>query len=223
MDETPDPFAIVTVPRADLAGMIPPAGTALLIVDVQNDFVAQDGVLGRSGMDMSILEPALARIPPLIDGARAAGVPVVLIRVVTRKQSDSRALQLLMQRRGYGDDALELCRAGEVGADYYGTIQPQEGDIHIEKLLYSSFSGTDLNLQLRARGVDTLVVAGFTTECCVDSTARDAFHHQFNVFVVEDACAAYDPALHRAAMNIMTRNFALPVLTDDVLATWTPL
>lgn len=210
MDETPDPFAIVTVPRADLAGMIPPAGAALLIVDVQNDFVAQDGVLGRSGMDMSILEPALARIPPLIDGARAAGVPVVLIRVVTRKQSDSRALQLLMQRRGYG-------------ADYYGTIQPQDGDIHIEKLLYSSFSGTDLNLQLRARGVDTLVIAGFTTECCVDSTARDAFHHQFNVFVVEDACAAYDPALHRAAMNIMTRNFALPVLTDDVLAAWTPL
>ncbi|WAC58491.1 cysteine hydrolase family protein [Brevundimonas sp. SL130] len=222
MDNAPDPFSIVTVPSADLVGMIPPASTALLIVDVQNDFVAQDGVLGRSGVDMSALEPALARITSLMDSARTAGVPVVLIRVVTRKRSDSQALQLLMQRRGYGDDALELCRAGEVGADYYRTIQPQDGDIHIEKLLYSSFSGTDLNLQLRARGIETVVVAGFTTDCCIDSTARDAFHHQFNVFVVDDACAAYELAVHRAAMSIMTKNFALPVLTDDVRAAWAP-
>lgn len=220
MSEAPDPFEVATVPGLDLIGMIPPTSTALLIVDVQNDFVGQDGVLARAGVGMSVLEPALSRIPPLILGARSAGLPVVLIRVVTRRENDSKALRLLMQRRGYGDDALNLCRAGDVGADYHPLIRPQDGDIHIEKLLYSSFSGTDLNLQLRARGIENLVIAGFTTECCIDSTARDAFHHQFNVFVVQDACAAYEPALHQAAISIMAKNFALLVRSEDVLAAW---
>ncbi|MDQ1153648.1 cysteine hydrolase family protein [Brevundimonas sp. SORGH_AS_0993] len=216
-----DPFALSPVAAADLKPMLPPASTALVIIDVQNDFVAQDGVLGRAGLDMTPLQPALDRIKSLIAKAREVELPIVLVRVVTREKSDSQAMKLLMQRRGYPDDALELCRAGEWGADYHPTIQPQDGDIHIEKLLYSSFSGTDLNLQLRARGIDTLVIAGFTTDCCVDSTARDAFHHQFNVFVVDDACAAYDERVHRAAMGVMAMHFALPVRTEDVIAVWT--
>lgn len=219
-DTLSDPFALTYVSAADLKPMLPSASTALLVIDVQNDFVAQDGVLGRAGMDMSPLEPALGRIGTVLAKAREIGLPIVLVRVVTQERSDSQALKLLMQRRGYPDDALELCRAGEAGADYHPMIQPQAGDIHIEKLLYSSFSGTNLNLQLRSRGIDTLVIIGFTTECCVDSTARDAFHHQFNVFVVDDACAAYEESLHRAAMSIMTKNFALPILTEDLLAVW---
>ena len=64
--------------------------------------------------------------------------------------------------------------------------------MEVEKPLYSSFVGTDLDARLRARGIDKLVIAGFTTDCCVDCTVRDAFHRNYDVFIVADACASYE-------------------------------
>ena len=98
--------------------------------------------------------------------------------------------------------------------------RPSPGDIEVEKPLFSSFVGTDLEAQLRARGVDTLVVLGLTTDCCVDCTARDAFHRGFHVFVVQDACSAYGEALHRAALSGLEKNVALLTTTDEVEQAW---
>jgi nicotinamidase-related amidase len=77
-----------------------------------------------------------------------------------------------------------------------------------------------LDAQLRARGIDTLVVVGFTTDCCVDCTVRDAFHHDYNVFVVADACAAYEEDLHYGALNGLSKNCALLTETEAVLGAW---
>ncbi|MFD2137033.1 cysteine hydrolase family protein [Novosphingobium resinovorum] len=97
---------------------------------------------------------------------------------------------------------------------------PQPGDIEVSKLVYSSFHGTDLEQQLRTRGIDTLVMTGLTTECCVDSTTRDAFHRDFHTFVVSDACAAYEPDLHAHALKALAANTSLLVTTDAVMAAW---
>jgi nicotinamidase-related amidase len=67
-----------------------------------------------------------------------------------------------------------------------------------------------------------VVVVGFTTECCVDCTVRDAFHRNFNVFVVADACAAYCAELHQGALNALAANCALLLEADAVLAAWSP-
>ena len=202
-----------------LAPMIEPARTALVVIDVQIDFISPAGVAGGWGMDLGVFEPPLQRIEALIAAARAKGVTVVPVRVVTRPETDGTALKLLHQRKGYPAGSLDMCRAGTEGVGYY-RIASQPGDIEIEKTLYSSFAGTDLDARLRARGIDTLVVAGFTTECCVDSTVRDAFHRDYSVFLVADACAAYEEHLHWGALAALAKNCAMLTDTDAVLAAW---
>lgn len=204
----------------DLAGWIAPGRTAVLIVDMQVDFAAPEGVLGGHGVDMSVVEPALAAAERLTDSARAAGVPVVFVGLFTTPETDSPAWNERMRRRG-GDPEVDavLCRAGQVGSDFYGP-RPAPGELVVAKTRYSGFVGTDLDVQLRKMGVDTLVVAGLTTECCVDSTVRDAFDLDYHVFVAADACAAYEADIHAASLKVMELNSAILTDTAAVAAAW---
>jgi biuret amidohydrolase len=86
--------------------------------------------------------------------------------------------------------------------------------------MFDSFHGTDLDSQLRERGIDTVVMTGFSTDCCVDQTARSAFHNGYHVFVVSDACAAYEAELHSGTLNVLQKNCALLVTSDAVLEAW---
>ncbi|MET0271118.1 MAG: cysteine hydrolase [Sphingomonas sp.] len=214
----PEAAALPHVAADRLAPMIPPATTALIVVDVQTDFAAPFGVIGRHGGDLSAIEPAIDRIEALIAAARAAGATVGFMRVVTRPETDARALVTLYERRGLAGGH-GICRADGGGADYY-RVAPLPGDIRIEKLMFNSFHGTDLDAQLRARGIDTLLMTGFSTDCCVDQTARDAFHRDYHVFVVSDACAAYEPDLHAGTLNVLAKNCALLVESDAVVRAW---
>jgi len=143
------------------------------------------------------------------------------LAVVTRPETDSEALKLFMAPKGLPPQALAICRDNTPGADYH-RVRPIPGDLEIRKPLYFSFVATRLEEQLRERGIDTVVVVGFTTECCVDCTVRDAFHRNFNVFVVADACAAYSAELHQGALNALAANCALLLEADAVLAAWSP-
>ena len=203
----------------ELAQMIAPSRTALLVIDAQVDFLSPSGVAALGGADVRSCEPALEQVRSLVGAARKSGVTLAFARVVTRPQTDSKSLKNFHARKGHPAESLAICRAGTPGADYY-RVSPQAGDIEIEKPLYSSFVGTDLDARLRARGVDTLVVAGFTTDCCVDSTVRDAFHRDYDVFVVADACASYEKALHDNVLDALSRHCALLTETHTVLKAW---
>jgi nicotinamidase-related amidase len=203
---------------AEPGDMIPPARTALIVVDVQVDFASPEGLIGRYGTDMSPAEAAIDRIEDLIAAARKAGATVGFMRVMTRPETDSNALKTWMARRGTpGSEG--ICRIGSGGEDYY-RVAPEPGDIEVGKLAYSSFHGTDFEEQLRARGIDTLVMTGLTTDCCVDSTTRDAFHRDFHTFVVSDACASFDKDLHTHTLKALNEHTSLLVTTDAVVAAW---
>jgi nicotinamidase-related amidase len=77
------------------------------------------------------------------------------------------------------------------------------GGLEIEKPLYSCFHGTRLDEELKLRKIGALVLVGLTTACCIDCTARDAFHRDYDVFVVADACAAYSEPLHRGSREAL--------------------
>ncbi len=213
------PVEAATPPAESLAEMIDPARTALAVIDIQGDFAAPEGAMGQLGCDLSDVEAVIDLAERLIAAARTAGATVMFARVVTTPQTDAPNLKALYRRKGYGEAAVGVCRAGTVGADYY-RVAPLPGDIEIEKPMFSSFAGTDLEAQLRGRGVDTLVMVGLTTDCCVDCTARDAFHRGFHVFVVQDACSAYGEALHQAALSGLEKNVALLTTTDEVIQAW---
>ena len=204
----------------ELGRMMPPDRTALLVVDVQHDFAHPDGAMGRLGLDMSAACTAIDRIEALISAARSAGATVVFARVVSRPETDTRALRLFMQNTGRdADRALAICRHGTQGPEYH-RVAPLPGEMEIEKTLFSCFAGTTLDEQLRTRGIDTLVLCGLTTDCCVDCTARDAFHRDYSVFIAADACAAYSIVTHQAALHGLAKNCAIMVGTDGLLAAW---
>lgn len=199
--------------------MIDPARSALLVIDVQEDFASPTGAMARMGADMSTAPETLDRIADLIAAARHAGANLAFARVITTADTDPGALKRLNARKGQDPQAIAICREGQPGSAYY-RVQPLPGEIEAAKRLYNAFHGTDLDAQLRARGVDTLVVVGFTTHCCVDATCRDAFHRDFNVFVVSDATDAYSSDTQLSALKFLYEACALITDTAGVLAAW---
>ena len=199
---------------------IAPARTALLLIDMQVDFGAPDGAMGRMGLSMTAPAAAMAQAERLAAAGRAAGVAPVFIGLQTRADTDSRAWKERMRRRGGNADSQSgVCREGTHGADFIGPV-PRDGDLVIAKLRYSGFYGTPLDTVLKARGIDTLIACGLTTECCVDCTVRDAFHLDYHVFIPADACAAYEPSLHAGALESLALNCAILTTADDIIQAW---
>jgi ureidoacrylate peracid hydrolase len=203
-----------------LADWIAPGRTALLVVDMQADFGAPEGALGRSGADLSAVPAALAGAERLAEAARGAGVPVIFVALRTAPEQDSSAWIERVRRNG-GDPEREvaLCRVGTPGAAFVGP-KPREGELVVPKLRYSAFFRTGLDAVLKSRGVDTLVVCGLSTDCCVDCTVRDAFHLDYQVILARDACAAYEAQLHAAALRSLELNCAILAGVDEIVVAW---
>ncbi|WP_454715835.1 cysteine hydrolase family protein [Caulobacter segnis] len=202
-----------------LAAWIAPSRTAVLVIDIQVDFASPEGALGAY-VDMAVVQPAVVAAERLVEAARGAGVPVVFVGLFTAPETDSPSWKERMRRRGGDpDNESALCREGEVGSDFYGP-KPLPDELVVKKARYSGFVGTNLDARLNALGVDTLVVAGLTTECCVDSTVRDAFSLDYHVFVAADACAAYEPEIHAASLKVMELNSAILTDTAAIVHAW---
>ncbi|GGF70661.1 cysteine hydrolase family protein [Alteromonas lipolytica] len=199
---------------------VAPARCALCIIDVQNDFASQDYMLGQLGIDMQVLSPALANINLLQQAAHQADVPVIFIGLATSAAQDSASWKTRIARLGGNPEAeIAICREGTPGAEFCFCL-PAPTDKVIFKTRYSGFWQTGLQDYLQSLGVDTLIMTGITTECCVESTVRDAFHLDYHVFVPEDACAAYEPALHAGSLAGMAMSFALITDTSSITRFW---
>jgi nicotinamidase-related amidase len=196
---------------------IAPHRTAVIVIDCQVDFGAPDGEMARRGADMSAPQAALAKAAGLVDAARAAGVKIVFVRLLTHPGGENKIAREAKERRH--DDEPDLCVEGTRGADFVGP-QPQAGDIIVSKTHFSAFARTGLADQLHAQGVDTLVLAGLTTECCVASSAWDGFEHDFHIFIAEDACAAYEAELHSHALKALALSGATVISASEFAGIW---
>lgn len=196
---------------------VAPARTALLAIDIQVDFAAPDGAMARKGADMRAILPAVDAAAALVEAARARGVPCLFSRAVTAPRLETKVEREAKDRRG--DDGPGICAEGTVGADFVEP-RPRGGEKVITKHRYSVFAGTGLAELLKLRGIDTLVLCGLTTECCVQSTAWDAFERDFHVFIASDAVAAYQPDLHAAALAALALNGATLVPVAALAAAW---
>ena len=202
-----------------------PRHTALLLIDLQNDFVHPDGwvatqrlpgFLGDSG-----ITAALERAGALLAAAREAGV----LRVFVQMLGDDRYLSPAWRaqyRRIHGRARPVCVQEGTWGADFYGELRPDEraGELVVEKHRYSAFIGTRLDLLLRSHGVRTLAICGVATSGCVESTIRDGFMLDYYVVIPGDACADYDPARHRASLAKLDLSFGTLVGVDDLRGVW---
>lgn len=191
--------------------------TALVLIDCQVDFGAPDGEMAKRGADVKPAMAAVKQAETLVAAARGAGVAIVFVRLLTHPGGENRITREAKARRG--KDETDLCVEGTHGADFIGP-QPQLGDTIVSKTHFSAFARTGLAEQLHAQGVDTLVLAGLTTECCVASSAWDAFERDFHIFIAADACAAYEASLHEEALRALEMSGATLAGTAEFGAVW---
>ncbi|GIH72401.1 cysteine hydrolase family protein [Sphaerimonospora thailandensis] len=169
---------------ATIEEKITPRQTAVVVVDVQNDFVHPDGYFGGSPALQAIVEP----IRDLTVAARAAGAGVHFIRIEQEADGSSASAVWISEALGKGYEPRQ-CIAGTWGAQIVDELSPLPGDhVHVKRRR-SSFRGTRLEQSLRKAGVRSVIVTGLAANGCVEYTARDAFELDFHPIVAFDAIA----------------------------------
>lgn len=197
-----------------------PSEAAVLIVDVQNDFVADKGWVGRAGSDMRPLQQAVDGINRLIAGAREMGAHLFYITVEHGEQVDNGPYQARYERRGMKPDAT-ICHTGTWGAALYdGLTPPAAGDVRLVKHGYDSFGIPGLAGELKRRGIRSVVVTGVVTELCVRSTAMSAFENGFFPIVPLESTASDEPEVAKEALHTLERWYAEIASVDEVLQRW---
>lgn len=178
-----------------------PATTALVVVDAQVAFASEASPIAERGVDLSGPIETVPRVADLIDDARAAGLPVAYTRSLRRadnRDGPERAHRILPEIYREGEP---ICCAGSPDAEYVEGIEPAADEYEVGKRRYDGFHGTPLSSYLRVEGVETTLLCGFTTNVCVESTARGAHERGFDVVVVEDCCASFTPEMHESALR----------------------
>jgi nicotinamidase-related amidase len=182
-----------------------PDRAALVIIDMQRDFLEPGGFGDALGNEISHLRAAIAPIGTVLAAARAAGVLVIHTREGHRP--DLADLSPAKRRRGrfatrIGDAGPmgRILIRGEPGHGIIPELAPVAGEPVIDKPGKGAFYATDLELMLRARGVTQLILAGVTTEVCVHTTLREGNDRGFECLVLEDGTASYFPEFHQTAL-----------------------
>jgi ureidoacrylate peracid hydrolase len=199
--------------------------TAVVLVDLQNDFVHPDGWVARQQVPGFLgdtgIDAVLERSAALLEAARAADVPVAFVRMIGDDKYLSPPMRALYARN-HGHQRPTCVSEGTWGADLYGELQPngRETEYLLDKHRYSAFIGTRLDQVLRGNGVKTIVVSGVATSGCVESTVRDGFMLDYYVVLAGDACGDYEPQRHRASLSKIGLSFGSVVDVDEITSVW---
>jgi nicotinamidase-related amidase len=198
---------------------------ALIVIDMQRDF-AEPGGFGESlGNDVSHVTAIVSDVKRLIEGFRAAGLPVIHTQECHRPDLSD----LPPAKRNRGTPTLRIgdvgpmgriLISGEPGTAILPELAPIDGEIVIEKPGKGAFYATPLGETLKARGIEQLVFAGVTTEVCVQTTMREANDRGYECLLVEEATASYFPHFKQAALDMIRAQGGIVGWTahlDDVL------
>lgn len=209
----------------ELSELVAPAHTALLLIDMQRDFVEPDGSFGRMGIDLTMYDKTRPRLAALLDDARRHGVLVVHVRntALGDRLSDSPAhirFNLRMHEEARrGGPPLRYTVPGTPGFEFIDELTPLPGEPVVRKYRSSAFWGTHMELLLRSNGIQTVVVGGCTTEGCVESTARDAMFSDHYVVIADDCVGSDDRQQHDASMLLMSHRFDMAG-SSEIAAVW---
>jgi len=200
----------VTIPARPHDFALVPVSTALLIIDMQNDFCHPDGFCcGNLGLDPEPVRRIIPRIAQVREWSRARGIAVFYTRESHPPDlSDlSESKRLRYETAGYPVGAPgKLGRfliQGERGCALLDELTPNPGEMEFDKPAQSAFIGTDLEARLRERGIRHLLITGVTTQCCVLATYRSANDLGFFSLLLEDCCGAFEPEAHQAAVEVV--------------------
>lgn len=180
--------------------------TALLVVDMQNDFIH----FKNSPVYVPPAKKIIPQIVKLLTACRKKKIPIVY--ALTSHKKDRSDWALLDKKYNYA-----YCIENTPGTKLIPEINPQEIEYIVRKRRYSAFYKTNLEKLLKRLKIKRLIVCGVTTSCCVSSTVRDAYFRDYEVVVASDAVSATHRDLHRAALKYFRENIGLVLRTDEVI------
>lgn len=192
---------------------------ALVIVDMQNDFVRETAPL-----EVPDARATIAAHRRLIDAFRDAGRPICYTRFLSTPFES-----LLWTWSPQCEPPTKCCWKGHLRAypdaegeldcaDVIGELYPEPGDLIVDKFGYGAFHGTALADLLRARGVESIALTGTVTQICVEETGREAFHHGFRTTMISDAVSSFDPELQAATLKNFAMKFGWVASSDEIIA-----
>ena len=181
-----------------------PSHTALVVIDMQRDFLADDGYIAVKYGTAAQLAAVVPKTMSVIDAARQVKLKIIHTR--EGYSADGSEVNSYKHQLGYvgqpGPNGPFLIR-GTPGHDFFEGFEPQSDELVIDKPGFSAFYQTSFEEMLEQEGITHLVITGITTQCCVHSTLRDAVERGYFCLTLEDCCAAEDPAIHTATLAVI--------------------
>lgn len=199
---------------------VDPAHAALLIIDMQHDYCSPGGEAHKAGRPVERNLSIIPRLKSMLTAAREAGVLVVhgITSTLPHGLSDSPVWLEQRTRSKFASD--RMCMEGSWGEQILPDLASIEGELVVKKYRYSCFEGTPLELLLRANGIQTLVIGGVSTNTCVDSTLRSAFHRDFYVVLLGDCVTSFAQELHNATLEQVPLRFGIVSDSEAVCRAW---
>jgi nicotinamidase-related amidase len=207
-----------------LEELVDPEYTAIIVVDVQNDFCSPGGVVYGSGEKHKIYPQMIKNIKKLLDAGREAGALIAYLTYSSLPHHLSDSIEGVHERlRLNADGDVEkiptICLEGTWGAEVVDEIKPKEKDVIVKKNRPSGFIQTNLDLILRNQGIKTLVMTGIVTEGCVLSTARHGQCLDYLIVPADGCMSSPHRDLHECAMKLMDHRFNVYGF-DEIISAW---
>jgi nicotinamidase-related amidase len=196
---------------------IDPAKTAVVLIEYQNDFTSEGGVLHGAVEGVMKQTGMLANTERVVEAARSAGVTIMHAPIMFAKGYTEISAHPYGILKGVVDGNAFV--KGTWGAAITEELDPQEGDIVIEgKRGLDTFASTNLDFILRSKGISTIVLGGFLTNCCVESTMRTGYENGYEVITLSDCVAATSEEEHANAIKYDYPMFSKPMTSEELIA-----
>lgn len=194
-----------------------PAKTALVLIEYQNDFVSEGGALNSAVAGVMAKTGMLANTVALAGAARAAGITVMHAPITFAPGYGELSRHPYGILKGVVDGSAFVKNTW--GAAIVDDLAPADGDIVIEgKRGLDTFASTNLDFILRSKGIDTIILGGFLTNCCVESTMRTGYENGYRVITVPDCVAATSQEEHDNAITYDYPMFSVPMTSAEIVA-----